>query len=114
MRRVDKNMYLCRETLGKVQLHETMSIENHPQPYSPKARPLQKATSIAEMLKVIAKEENSRSCLSDSIFPLSHAFLHSRVPSWLSLWTKFLINKSKIITEEKAEDLNDVPQKDQV
>lgn len=114
MRRVDKNMYLCRETLGKVQLHETMSIENYPQLYSPKARPLQKAISIAERLKVIAKEENSRPCLSDSIFPLSHAFLYSRVPSWLSLWTKFLINKSKIITEEKAEGLNDVPQEDQV
>lgn len=62
MRRVDKNMYLCQETLGKVQLHETKSIKNHPQPHSPKAR-LQKATSIAERLKVIAKEENSRSCL---------------------------------------------------
>lgn len=48
----------------------------------------------------------------DSIFPLSHAFLHSRVPSWLSLWTKFLINKSKIITEEEVEDLNDVLQED--
>lgn len=63
MRRVDKNMYLCQETLVKVQLHETKSIKTHPQPHSPKARPLQKATSIAERLKVIAKEENSRSCL---------------------------------------------------
>lgn len=114
MRRVDKNKYLCWETLGKVQLHDIMSIENHPQPYSPKARSLQKATSRAERLKVIAKEKNSRSCLSDSIFPLSYAFLHSRVPSWLSLWTKFLINKGKIITEEKVEDLNDVLQEDQV
>lgn len=70
-----------QKTSIKVQLLETTSIKKDPQPYSPKARPLQKAASITQRLKVIAVEENSRSGLSDMY--LSHCFMLSYILQFL-------------------------------